>query len=573
MLAGAHGIDLVLFIVAADDGVMPQTEEHLDILHLLGVRRGIFVITKIDLVDAARVATVREEIEILALDTSARRRADRAPCRPSTAGGSTRCGPRSPPSSAVPPRRGAAKATSACRSTAPSSCTATASSSPARRVAGEIADGDTVRVLPRGTIGARARARGARRGRGARRPRPARRAQPRRRRAGRGRARRRRVRRTSRARDAHDSTRVSRCARARASRSPTTAVSASTLGTAEVLAQDRAARRRSRAAPAERGLGAARAARADRRAARRSLHPARRDGPLDARRWRRRESVRRPPPARRDGARHDARAVAHGQRRDGGARPSRDGARLRPSTRAPWRRRSAMRIERAVAALALVDDAIPLPIADGPDASWTTLRKWDRFAADRARRGVGRSTAPSRWRPGSRWRACASQLPWEVTPKRVPLGHRPAGRRRGGSCATTASSRLPTHRVALDADARDASAALERLLAEGGLHAAGPAPARRDDRTRRARGARGARRARAEGRVVRDRARSVLRPGRRRTRRSARLAAICRAHGEITAAGFRDLIGASRKFAIAFLDWCDRTGVTLRIGDARRLRR
>src|SRR5215470_6956228 len=69
MLAGAHGMDLVLFTVAADDGVMPQTEEHLDILHLLGVRRGIFVITKVDLVDAARVAAVREEIEILRLDT------------------------------------------------------------------------------------------------------------------------------------------------------------------------------------------------------------------------------------------------------------------------------------------------------------------------------------------------------------------------------------------------------------------------------------------------------------------------------------------------------------------------
>src|SRR6185369_1314877 len=70
MLAGAHGIDVVLFTVAADDGVMPQTEEHLDILHLLGVRRGIFVITKCDLVDAARVAAVREEIEILSVDTT-----------------------------------------------------------------------------------------------------------------------------------------------------------------------------------------------------------------------------------------------------------------------------------------------------------------------------------------------------------------------------------------------------------------------------------------------------------------------------------------------------------------------
>jgi selenocysteine-specific elongation factor len=66
MLAGAHGIDLVLFTIAADDGVMPQSEEHLDILHLLGVGRGIFVITKADLADAKRLNEVREEIELLA---------------------------------------------------------------------------------------------------------------------------------------------------------------------------------------------------------------------------------------------------------------------------------------------------------------------------------------------------------------------------------------------------------------------------------------------------------------------------------------------------------------------------
>ena len=65
MLAGAHGIDLVLFTVAADDGVMPQTEEHLDILHLLGTRRGIFVITKSDLADSPRLRDVRDEIELL----------------------------------------------------------------------------------------------------------------------------------------------------------------------------------------------------------------------------------------------------------------------------------------------------------------------------------------------------------------------------------------------------------------------------------------------------------------------------------------------------------------------------
>ncbi len=66
MLAGAHGIDLVLFTVAADDGVMPQSEEHLDILHLLGVKRGIFVITKADLAGPERLNEVRDEIELLA---------------------------------------------------------------------------------------------------------------------------------------------------------------------------------------------------------------------------------------------------------------------------------------------------------------------------------------------------------------------------------------------------------------------------------------------------------------------------------------------------------------------------
>ena len=53
----------------------------------------------------------------------------------------------------------------------------------------------------------------------------------------------------------------------------------------------------------------------------------------------------------------------------------------------------------------------------------------------------------------------------------------------------------------------------------------------------------------------------------------ALLEAHCRAHGDVTAAVFRDVIGASRKFAIAFLDWCDRTGVTVRVGDLRKLRR
>jgi selenocysteine-specific elongation factor len=69
MLAGAHGIDLVLFTVAADDGVMPQTEEHLDIVELLGVSRAITVVTKADLVSPERLDEVNAEIAALAAGT------------------------------------------------------------------------------------------------------------------------------------------------------------------------------------------------------------------------------------------------------------------------------------------------------------------------------------------------------------------------------------------------------------------------------------------------------------------------------------------------------------------------
>lgn len=62
MLAGASGIDLVLMIVAADEGVMPQTREHLEILKLLDIKKGIIVITKIDLVDSEMLSMVDEEV-------------------------------------------------------------------------------------------------------------------------------------------------------------------------------------------------------------------------------------------------------------------------------------------------------------------------------------------------------------------------------------------------------------------------------------------------------------------------------------------------------------------------------
>ncbi len=63
MLAGAGGIDIVLLIVAADESIMPQTREHFDICRLLGIQRGLVVITKSDLVDEDVLGLVRLEIE------------------------------------------------------------------------------------------------------------------------------------------------------------------------------------------------------------------------------------------------------------------------------------------------------------------------------------------------------------------------------------------------------------------------------------------------------------------------------------------------------------------------------
>ncbi len=63
MVAGASTIDLAMLVIAADDGVMPQTREHLDILSLLGIQRGFVVLSKIDLVDAELRELVREEVE------------------------------------------------------------------------------------------------------------------------------------------------------------------------------------------------------------------------------------------------------------------------------------------------------------------------------------------------------------------------------------------------------------------------------------------------------------------------------------------------------------------------------
>ncbi len=69
MVAGVSTIDLLLFVVAADDGVMPQTREHLDICQLLQIPRGLIVLTKIDLVERDWLALIQEDIRQLVAGT------------------------------------------------------------------------------------------------------------------------------------------------------------------------------------------------------------------------------------------------------------------------------------------------------------------------------------------------------------------------------------------------------------------------------------------------------------------------------------------------------------------------
>ena len=65
MLAGVHGMDAVLLVIAADEGPMPQTREHLAIIDLLGIEHGVVVLTKADLVDDAWLGLVRDDVRAL----------------------------------------------------------------------------------------------------------------------------------------------------------------------------------------------------------------------------------------------------------------------------------------------------------------------------------------------------------------------------------------------------------------------------------------------------------------------------------------------------------------------------
>ncbi len=69
MLAGVGGIDLALLVIAADEGIMPQTKEHMDILSILGVKTAVVAVTKIDLVDSEWLDMIKEEVNDFLKDT------------------------------------------------------------------------------------------------------------------------------------------------------------------------------------------------------------------------------------------------------------------------------------------------------------------------------------------------------------------------------------------------------------------------------------------------------------------------------------------------------------------------
>jgi selenocysteine-specific elongation factor len=86
MLAGAGGVDVALLVVAADEGVMPQTREHLDILDLLGISCGVVALTKRDLVDDEWLELVRDDVRAALADTSLEG-AELVPCSATTGAG------------------------------------------------------------------------------------------------------------------------------------------------------------------------------------------------------------------------------------------------------------------------------------------------------------------------------------------------------------------------------------------------------------------------------------------------------------------------------------------------------
>jgi selenocysteine-specific elongation factor len=565
MLAGAHGVDLVLVTVAADDGVMPQTEEHLDVLHLLGVRRGVFVLTKIDLVDEARVAAVREEIQILSLDTAL----EGAPIVPVSvvtgAGLEALRGEIATALAAIPSRptggyfRLPVDRAFVMRG---HGCVVTGTA-----VAGTVEEGQVVRVLPGGEL---VRVRGIE-VHGAPVPRAV---------AGQ------RVALNLAGVDRNDLgrghvicherlERITRRLDARVEIRPAAgrAIESHTrvrlhLGTAEVMAKVVVLGGADAIQPRSTGFAQlvlatpVLATRGDRfilrdETARRTLGGGTVVNPFADRHRRGEQGL-------------EARLAA--MRGEAAAPAALALLELAPDfavERATVVQTLDVREDEAIALLGRAAGVVPIPDAASAEA-YTTQAKWDRLVPATCD-AVARALRAQPLAPGVEMEMLRTQLLWELAPRvfRWAIERLVA---EGRLIRDDSLVRPPEHRVALAGDARAVGERVEALLAAGGFTPPDLRTLAAATGTPRARLAEVLAVLGREGRVVRvgpelyftaDVAREA----------TERLRAYCGAHGEITAAAFRDLIGASRKFAIAFLDWCDRTNVTVRVGDLRKLRR
>ncbi len=565
MLAGAHGMDLVLFTIAADDGVMPQTEEHLDILHLLGVRRGIFVVTKTDLVDAARVRAVRDDVEILAADTTL----EGAPIVPvSTVTGDGLPALREEierqlAAPAAPPRPGPFRLPVDRAFVMRGHGVVVTGTA----IAGEVREGDHVRVLP-----------------------------------GDGRAR-------VRSLQVHGTT-VGTASHGQRVAMNLAGIERMAIGRGHVVCSDAIARTTDRFDAFVEVRSGARRALASHRRVRVHVGTAEVLGkvvvlgdrtaiPPRERGWAQ-VVLEAPVPALR-GDRFILRDETARRTLGGGVVVNPFADRHRRGEPGLVDRLAALRdgdlTTAARTLLALVPDfacdrtamaqalgvdgadvtralagaagVVAIPEAAAPEA-WTTDAKWEQLVAE-TRALV---TAAHRAKP--------TEAGLEMEHVRSGLGRiMPAKTFRWCVDRLVAAAdlvrddstvRLPAHRVALDPAARALGDRLEHLLADGRFT---PPDLRQLEAlvgTERRRLAEILSVLEKEGRVVRV-APDLYFACDAVAGARALLTEHCRAHGEISAAVFRDLIGASRKFAIALLDWCDRTGVTTRVGDMRRLRR
>jgi selenocysteine-specific elongation factor len=219
---------------------------------------------------------------------------------------------------------------------------------------------------------------------------------------------------------------------------------------------------------------------------------------------------------------------------------------------------------------ALANQATLRPLAAGGEEEWTTTAKWEDLLA-RARTLVAEFHAAHPLLPGIEMEAVREQLAAAVSPKlfRAIVDGLVAD---GVVVRRDSVIAAPGHRVMLGGGEEDLAARVEDTIARAGQVPPDVAVLARDLHVPPRRLVEVLAVLEKRGRVVRV-APDLFYAADAVTAARTILESHVREHGEITAAVFRDLLAVSRKFSIALLDHFDRTGVTIRVGDARKLRR